>query len=86
MAAAPSKSTVKVDNLSRREDNTVTYIDTNFFREAARTGDNISVLVRSTILYVISKIFNNTDIKNYINSTTIKNSREFKKKLFNAFQ
>ena len=47
------------------------FIDNNFFKNTRRTGDNISVLVRSTILYVIAKIFNDTTVKNYINGGDI---------------
>ena len=47
------------------------FIDNNFFKDTRRTGDNISVLVRSTILYVIAKIFNDTTVKNYINGGDI---------------
>lgn len=61
------------------------YITNNFFRDGVNTGDNISVLVRSTILYIISKIFNNTNVEIFINSTTINNSRELETKLFEAF-
>jgi hypothetical protein len=47
------------------------FIDDNFFKDTRRTGDNMSVLVRSTILYVIAKIFNDTNVKNFINGSDI---------------
>jgi len=57
------------------------YINKNFFKQVKNTGDNISVLVRSTILYVISKIFNKPNVKRAINNATdggsFQNYRDF---------
>lgn len=35
------------------------YFNKTFFKKTAQTGDNVSALVRSTILYVISQLLNN---------------------------
>ena len=66
------------------------YINQNFFKQGKNTGDNISVLVRSTILYVISKIFNKPNVKRAINDsqdqgTSFKNYREFRRILKENF-
>ena len=59
------------------------YINDNFFKDTRKTGDNVSVLVRSTILYIISKMFNTIkrDINRaYSNDTedeSFKNSDDF---------
>ena len=40
-----------------------------FFKKTSQTGDNVSALVRSTILYVISQLLNNATLLNALDSS-----------------
>jgi len=45
------------------------YFNKTFFKKTSQTGDNVSALVRSTILYVISQLLNNATLLNALDSS-----------------